>query len=57
MDELIAPLPNRWPAPNFEWSFSFGNGFLGTDLLANDLYVTAYFVPILPDSPPGLPVP
>jgi hypothetical protein len=32
------------PAPNFEWSFSFGNGFEGTDILANDLYVTAYFV-------------
>ena len=31
------------PAPNFEWSFSFGNGFQGTDLLQNDLYVTAYF--------------
>ncbi len=36
------------PAPNFEWSFSFGNGFQGTDLLQNDLYVTAYFV-----GPPG----
>jgi hypothetical protein len=32
------------PATNFEWSFSFGNGFLGTDLLANEFYVTAYFV-------------
>ena len=32
------------PVPNFEWSFSFGSGFEGTDLLANDLYVTAYFV-------------
>ncbi len=31
------------PAPGFEWSFSFGNGFQGTDVLANDLYVTAYF--------------
>jgi uncharacterized protein (TIGR03437 family) len=31
-------------APDFEWSFSFGNGFLGTDVEANDLYVTAYFV-------------
>jgi uncharacterized protein (TIGR03437 family) len=31
------------PASGFEFSFSFGNGFLGTDLLANDLYVTAYF--------------
>ncbi len=32
------------PAPGFEWSFSFGNGFLGTDILRNDLYVTAYYV-------------
>jgi uncharacterized protein (TIGR03437 family) len=32
------------PAPNFEWSYSFGSGFQGTDLLANNLYVTAYFV-------------
>ena len=31
------------PAPNFEWSYSFGSGFQGTDLLANTLYVTAYF--------------
>jgi len=31
------------PAPNFEWSFSFGSGFQGTDLLANDLYVTVYY--------------
>jgi uncharacterized protein (TIGR03437 family) len=30
-------------APGFEWSFSFGDGFLGTDVFANDLYVTAYF--------------
>ena len=27
------------PARGFEWSFSFGNGFQGTDILANDLYV------------------
>ncbi len=32
------------PSPNFEWSFSFGNGFEGTDVLANGMYVTAYFV-------------
>jgi hypothetical protein len=32
------------PAPNFQWSFSFGGGFQGTDLLQNDLYVTVYFV-------------
>ena len=32
------------PSPNFEWSFSFGNGFEGTDILGNALYATAYFV-------------
>ena len=31
------------PAPKFSWSFSFGNGFEGTDLFQNELYVTAYF--------------
>lgn len=31
------------PAPNFGWSFSFGNGFQGTDLMVNDLYVMVYF--------------
>jgi hypothetical protein len=31
------------PAANFEESYSFGSGFQGTDLLANNLYVTAYF--------------
>jgi hypothetical protein len=30
------------PAPNFEWSFSFGNGFQGTNILMDDLYVIAY---------------
>jgi uncharacterized protein (TIGR03437 family) len=32
------------PAANFQWSYSFGAGFQGTDLVQNDLYVTAYFV-------------
>lgn len=29
-------------APNFQWSFSFGSGFQGTDLLANSLFLTVY---------------
>ncbi len=37
------------PAPNFEWSFSFGNGFQGTDLVQNSLYVMVYY----PDPPAG----
>ena len=32
------------PAANFQVSYSFGSGFQGTDLLANTLFVTAYFV-------------
>ncbi len=39
-----SPCDPTGPAPNFQWSFSFGNGFEGTDLLQNDLYATAYFV-------------
>jgi hypothetical protein len=31
------------PAAGFEWSFSFGNGFLGTDVLKNEFYVMAYY--------------
>ena len=38
---------NNVPAPNFEFSFSFGNGFQGTDLQINDLYVLVYY----PDPP------
>ena len=38
------PCESAGPAANFEESYSFGSGFQGTDLLANNLYVTAYFV-------------
>jgi hypothetical protein len=31
------------PAEGFEWNFSFGNGFQGTNLLGNNLYVMVYF--------------
>ena len=31
------------PAPGMAWSFSFGNGFEGTDVVRNDLYVMVYF--------------
>jgi hypothetical protein len=31
------------PGEGFEWNFSFGNGFEGTNLLANDLYVIVYY--------------
>ncbi len=38
--------PCNTPTPiqsNQEWSFSFGNGFQGTDLQNNNLYVMVYF--------------
>jgi hypothetical protein len=35
------------PAPGFGWSFSFGNGFEGTDVVQNDLYAMVYY----PDTP------
>jgi hypothetical protein len=44
------PCSSNVPSPNFEWSYSFGSGFQGTDLLANDLYVTAYFVGTRPST-------
>ncbi len=31
-------------APNFQWSYSFGSGFQGTDLLTNSLFATVYVV-------------
>jgi hypothetical protein len=39
------------PAPGFGWSFSFGNGFEGTDVVGNDLYVMVYY-PEPPSAPP-----
>jgi len=39
------------PADGFEWNFSFGNGFEGTNLLLNDLYVMVYY----PGSPTKIP--
>ncbi len=37
------PCGNGPAASNMQFSFSFGNGFEGTDNEGNDLYVTAYF--------------
>ena len=31
------------PQPGFQWSFSFGNGYQGTDLMQNRLFVTVYY--------------
>jgi hypothetical protein len=40
---IPAACASSGPVPNQEWSFSFGNGFTGTDILPNALYVTVYF--------------
>lgn len=41
---IQSPCGADGPVPNQEWSYSFGSGFQGTDILANSLFVTAYFV-------------
>jgi hypothetical protein len=41
------------PAPGFGASFNFGDGFQGSDVAANNLYVMAYY----PNSPSGTPTP
>jgi hypothetical protein len=43
------------PVDGQGWSFSFGNGFLGTDLVQNDLYVMVYYP--TPATPPVKPHP
>ena len=50
------PCQTAGPAPGFEWTFWFSNGFEGTDVLAHDISpVTAYFLPATPawDLGPG----
>jgi len=38
-----SPCQPNGPAENFEWNFSFGNGFQGTNLITNNLYVIVYY--------------
>ncbi len=38
------PCQTDGPDAVSEWAFSFGNGFLGTDRLEAEYYITAYFV-------------
>jgi hypothetical protein len=38
-----SPCQPNGPADNFEWNFSFGNGFQGTNLVGNDLFVMVYY--------------
>lgn len=37
------PCQSPPPASGFQWSFSFGNGFQGTDVIANAMYVMVYW--------------
>ncbi len=39
---ISVPCSGSQPAES-AWSFSFGNGFEGTDLIQNDLYVMVYY--------------
>ena len=50
------------PGDGFEWNFSFGNGFQGTNLIGNALYVVVYFpessaVQRAPNPPSSQPLP
>ncbi len=40
-------------APGMEWSFSFGNGFQGTDVIGNKMYVMVYYPEIPADALEG----
>jgi hypothetical protein len=42
-ETATSPCQTNGPANGFEWNFSFGNGFEGTNLLGNDLYVIVYY--------------
>ena len=44
--------PTNEPSENSEWGFSFGDGYLGTERLPADHFVTAYFVLATPTKPP-----
>ena len=44
------------PENNQQWSFSFGNGYLGTDLVGNSLYAEVYYVPRSPRRRPTPPI-
>jgi hypothetical protein len=43
------------PVAGSEWGFSFGNGFLGTEGLKTEYYVTAYYVVTAPPTKPPIP--
>jgi len=42
-DAIQKPCSSNPAASGFQFCFSFGNGFLGTDIFNDDYYVTSYF--------------
>lgn len=50
-ESASSPCQANGPADRFEWNFSFGNGFEGTNLVANELYAMVYY----PDSRARIP--
>jgi hypothetical protein len=42
-DSASSPCQSNGPAAGFEWNFSFGNGFQGTNLVGNNLFVLVYY--------------
>ncbi|MGD1062706.1 MAG: hypothetical protein ABR860_05540 [Terracidiphilus sp.] len=50
-DAAASPCRLNGPADGFEWNFSFGNGFQGTNLVGNNLFVMVYYT----DAPAGQP--
>jgi len=45
-ESASTPCRSNGPADGFEWNFSLGNGFQGTNLVGNSLFVIVYY----PDS-------
>jgi hypothetical protein len=43
-----SPCRSEGPAEGFEWNFSLGNGFQGTNLVGNALYVIVYYPSLEP---------
>ncbi len=42
-ETVKSPCKADGPADGFEWNFSLGNGFQGTNLMGNNLFVMVYF--------------
>ena len=52
-ESASSPCRSTGPPDGFEWNFSFGNGFQGTNLVGNNLFVMVYY----PDSSAARPAP